>query len=210
MDEAFSDSQETHDLLAKARTGKPGAFDRLFARHRDYLRRMIEMRMDKRAGRRFDASDIVQETHLLAAERLADYLERRPMPFRLWLRRTAYERLLKMRERHVLAQKRSVRREVPISQHSSLDLARRLVSVEASPSEQFDRREMASRVRRAIARLADADQEIVLMLDVEGLSSDEVGHVLQLDGSTVRRRHARILMRLHDLLVNDGLTESQL
>ncbi len=130
------------------------------------------------------------------------------MPFRLWLRKTACERLLKLHRRHLKTQKRSVQREVPLPNRSSLLLARQLIANGPTPSESVVRRDTASRIRRALAQLSDVDREIVLMLDMEGLSSQEAGCVLNTDGSTIRRRHARILKRLHDILLDEGLTES--
>jgi hypothetical protein len=42
---------------------------------------------DPRLRPRVDPSDVVQEAQLDAFRRLADYLQRRPVPFRLWLRK---------------------------------------------------------------------------------------------------------------------------
>jgi hypothetical protein len=45
----------------------------------------------------------VQETHLEAVRRFEAYLDRPPLPFRLWLRQVACDRLLMSRRRHVTA-----------------------------------------------------------------------------------------------------------
>jgi RNA polymerase sigma-70 factor (ECF subfamily) len=66
MDELQPDSAETERLLQEARDGRAEAFDRLFARHRPYLRRVISLRLDPRLRPRVDASDIIQETQLVA------------------------------------------------------------------------------------------------------------------------------------------------
>jgi len=99
MAQVSPDSSETTRLLEQVRDGDRDAFEKLFARHRPYLRQVVSLRLDPKLRARVDASDVVQETHLEAVRRLPDYLKRRPMPFRLWLRKTAYERLL-MIERH--------------------------------------------------------------------------------------------------------------
>ena len=46
---------------------------------------------------RVDPSDVVQEAQMEVVRRMDDYLKRRPMPFRLWLCKTAKERLLNLR-----------------------------------------------------------------------------------------------------------------
>ncbi len=210
MDESAANSTETRRLLAQAAAGEPGAFEQLFSRHRSYLHKVIEMRLDDRMRRRVDASDVLQETQLEATRRLPDYLQRRPMPLRLWLRKTAHERLIKLREHHVLAGKRAVGREAPLARRSSMQLAERLLGSATTPSERANRRETAQRLRQAVAGLPDHERDVVLMLDFEGLSSREAALVLNVDTSTVHRRHGRALMRLHKILTDRGLTESQL
>lgn len=210
MDESAANSTETRRLLAQAAAGEAAAFEQLFSRHRSYLRKVIEMRLDDRMRRRVDASDVLQETQLEATRRLPDYLQRRPMPLRLWLRKTAHERLLKLREHHVLAGKRAVGREAPLPRRSSMHLAERLLGSATTPSERANRRETAQRLRQAVAGLPDHEHDVVLMLDFEGLSSREAALVLNVDTSTVHRRHGRALMRLHKILTDRGLTESQL
>jgi hypothetical protein len=75
------------------------------------------------------------------------------MPFRLWLRRTAQERLL---------------RELPLPEHSSLLLARPFLAPGSTPSQQLAKRELVRQVSQAVARL-EADQEILLLRTHEGL-----------------------------------------
>ncbi len=210
MAESTADSTQTRRLFDRVRAGDATAFDLLFARHRAYLRRIIEMRIDPQLRSRFDASDVLQETQLEAHERLGEYLERQPMPFRLWLRKTAQQRLLRMRREHVEARKRAVDREVPLPQSSSIELARRLLRTGTTPSAQLGRRELAQRVRTAMGQLTEADREILLMRNFEGLTIREVASVLDLDPGTVSRLHGRALLRLERILVDGGLTESQL
>jgi DNA-directed RNA polymerase specialized sigma24 family protein len=61
-----------------------------------------------------------------------------------------------------------------------------------------------------VARLPEADQEILLLRTYEGLSNQEAAYVLGLDPATASKRHGRAVLRLHRLLVEDGLTGSQL
>src|SRR5688572_8419387 len=110
MNSSFVDTAETARLLELIATGDQKAFGPLFQRHRKRLRRVIELRLDWRLRTRLDPSDVVQETEFEVFRRIDDYLLRRPMPFGLWMRKTAQERLLKLREQHLLAAKRSVER----------------------------------------------------------------------------------------------------
>src|SRR5947199_6702535 len=122
---------DTQVLLDQARQGEAAAVDRLLARHREPLRRMIDLRMDPAIAQRVDASDIVQDVLLEASRRLHDYLRDPAMPFHLWLRHIAQDHLIDEYRRHRVAGRRSLDRERPIGggsfgDRSSLDLAAEL------------------------------------------------------------------------------------
>jgi RNA polymerase sigma-70 factor (ECF subfamily) len=201
---AEPDSAQTRTLLEQAGAGDERACERLLGRHRAALREFVELRLDPRLRARLDASDVVQDAQLEALRRFPDYLRRRPMPFRLWLRKTAYERLLMLRREHVDAGRRAVGREARLPDRSSLALAERLLARESSPSRQADRAELARRVRKALGELSEADRDILLMRNYEGLSYEEAGCILAVDPAAARKRHGRALLRLHRLLGDVG------
>jgi RNA polymerase sigma-70 factor (ECF subfamily) len=200
MPSAEHDSQETEDLLEQAAAGDAQAGDRLLQRHRPRLREFVEVHLEPALRARLDASDVVQEAQMEAARRLPDYLRRRPMPFRLWLRKTAYERLLMLRRRHRGAARRATGREVQLPDRSSLALAQRLLAPNSSPSRRADREEQAGRVRQALARLTATEREVLLMRHYEDLSYEEIGCILGVEAAAVRKRHGRALVRLHKAL----------
>ena len=65
-------------------------------------------------------------------------------------------------------------------------------------------------MRAAVARLAEDDREIILMRTFEGMAFEEVARLLGVESAAARKRHGRALLRLHQILADDGLTESQL
>jgi RNA polymerase sigma-70 factor (ECF subfamily) len=161
MAELKPDSSATKRLLMEAASGDRGAFDDLFSRHERSLQRFIEVRLDRRLRARLDPSDLVQETQLQAFRKLDDYLRRRPMPFKLWLQKTALERLHKARRRHLRAQRRSVERELPLPDRSSRILARQILA-DAEPSQRLSREEVLRLVGEAIAELGEIDRGILI------------------------------------------------
>jgi RNA polymerase sigma-70 factor (ECF subfamily) len=208
MNEVPPDSTETDRLLRLAHAGDQRAFEQLFARYRSFLHQVIALRLDPKLRPRVDPEDVVQETQLEVFRRLGDYLERQPMPFRVWLRKTACERLLKLREHHVAA-RRSVQREVPLPQRSSLLLAQQLLAAGSSPSQQLSRREIARRMNGALTQLPEADREVLLMRHFEGLSYEEVGAALEIAPAAARKRYGRALLRLQQFLIDSGLLEDE-
>jgi RNA polymerase sigma-70 factor (ECF subfamily) len=209
MNDLQPDSAQTQSLLEQAQTGDRQAFEELFARHRPYLRQLVELRLDPKLRTRVDPSDVVQEAHLEAFRRLNAFLRERPMPFRLWLRQIAYDRTLKAWRHHRGTARRAAGREVPLPERSSLVFAKQLLAGGSTPSQSLDRRELAQRLRRAMAQLPPADREVILMRHFEGLSNQEVGCLLGMDPATVSKRHGRAMLRLHKILFEGGMMEYQ-
>jgi RNA polymerase sigma-70 factor (ECF subfamily) len=188
-----ADSTTTDDLLAAAAQGNDGAWEQLLARHRPYLRQVVEVRLDPALRSRVDASDVVQETLVVASRRIDDFLARRPTSFRLWLRRKALERLVEARRRH-LAEKRDARRDFSITDASSLAIARGFLHDGGGHA--AVRREMTDQVRTAISQLSPMDQEIILLRHAEGLANAEAAEVLEVDARTASKRYGRAVGRL--------------
>jgi RNA polymerase sigma-70 factor (ECF subfamily) len=203
------DSEEIRRLLQQVRAGDASALDRLLALHRGYLHRVVELRLEPRLRARLDASDVVQEAQLQASRRIADYLEREPMPFRLWLRKTTCECLLTLRRHHAEAECRAVDRELPLPEDSSLLLAQQLLAGNASPGRQLLAQERVRQVRQALAGLAETDREIILLRNFEELSNQETAQILGLEPAAASKRYARALLRLRHQFAQVGLTGSQ-
>lgn len=202
-----ADSEETRDLLESSRAGDSQAFEELFDHYRAFLHRVVELRMCNKVRARVDPSDVVQETQLEAFRRLDDYLARQPMPFRLWLHKTAQEKLWKIQRGHLETGRRAMDQEVPLPEGSSWALVRGLLNPDSTPSQQMEKSEAAKKVRQAIARLAEADREILLMRNFEGLTNQEVAQLLDLEPATASKRHGRALLRLREVLLDVGVTE---
>jgi RNA polymerase sigma-70 factor (ECF subfamily) len=209
MADPFCDSPETGRLLQRARRGEPAAVGQLMARHRAYLRRMVQLRMDPRIRGRVDASDVVQEAQIEALRRLREYLGQAALPFRLWLRQIAYDRLLMLQRRHAAAARRTVARDVALPADASGQLAQRLFSTKSTPSIHMAREELSRRMSDALLRLSEDDREIVLLRNFEELSNSEAAQVLQIEPATASKRYGRALLRLRAALSADGAREVQ-
>jgi RNA polymerase sigma-70 factor (ECF subfamily) len=169
---------------------------------------MVKVRMDPALAPRFDPSDVVQEALLEADAELDEYVLVRPVAFYPWLRQIAWERLLRLRDEHLKAQKRSVMREATaqlgLSQESVTCLVGRLADNLPTPSEQMVRSELRRRIQEGLASLRPRDREILELLYLEQLKTGEVADVLEISAGNVRARHLRALQRLARTLQNDG------
>lgn len=200
--------EEVDRLLAAARNGKDGAVTELLAAHRDILRRMIALRLDPALARRLDASDVVQDVLFEASQRLEAYLANPVMPFHLWLRQIAQDRMIDAHRRHRQAQRRSLDREQPLrpgpEDSSQADPAAAFVDRELTPAAAALHRERADLFQEALTKLPDEDREIILQRHVEQLSNQEVAQLWQLSEAAASMRYLRALRRLRTMLTENS------
>lgn len=198
---------ETDQLVRQAAGGDPSAAQLLLRRHRDRLRRMVDLRMDPRLRARIDPSDVVQEALADAWQKLPGYLEEQPIRFYPWLRQIAWNRLVDLYRHHIVARKRSVDAEAPrslsIPKSSTIHLVEQLAGSLPSPSRHLLRLELRQRVSAALDALSEGDRETILLRHLERLSMAEVGAVLGITEGSARNRHLRAIRRLRALLVDE-------
>jgi RNA polymerase sigma-70 factor (ECF subfamily) len=202
------DSDYTQLLLEQAAAGEAKAVENLLARHRPALRQAVHRRLDPRVKPRVDPSDVVQETQIEAANRLGEFLRSRPMPFRLWLLKTAHERMKKIERHHLETAKRAMEKQVPLPANTSLHLARGLIARGLGPAAHASRAEVIRKIRLMLGSLSETDCEIIMLRNFEELSNDEVACVLDIQPETARKRYVRALVRLQQLAVEQGLSEA--
>jgi RNA polymerase sigma-70 factor, ECF subfamily len=201
----WPESDKTQELLLGIKDGDAEAMNRLLERHRDAVRRLVQMRLDVRVQRRVDVSDVVQEVFVEASRRLHEFVKAPPMAFHLWLRQITKDRIIDAHRRHRASAKRSVDREqamhVPAGMdRSSIELAAQLVDGELTPQAAATQQEMAKRVEAAISELADQDAEIIIMRHYEHLTNQEIAQALELTEPAASMRYLRAVRRLRELL----------
>lgn len=201
----WPDGEQTDELLVGARKGDNEAVDRLLDRHRDSLRRMIGMRLDRKLSRRVDVSDVVQDVLVEASRRLQSYLANPAMAFHLWIRQIAKDRIIDAHRRHRVSAKRSVDREQPLAavgpvDQSTIELAAQLCDDQLTPAAAATQRELAAHVHSAIELLDENDQEIILMRHFEQLSNQEIAAALDLTEPAASMRYLRALKKLRKSL----------
>ncbi len=201
----WPEGDHTHQLLDRVRDGDSDAVNHLIDRHRQAVRRLVQMRMDQAIAQRVDASDVVQDVMFEASRRLSDYINNPVMPFHLWLRQLAKDRIIDMHRRHRAARRRSVDREQPVASlgnddQSTADLARLLRDAELTPAAASVRREMVEQFLGAVNQLEDADREIIMMRHFEHLTNAEAAQALDLSAPAASMRHLRAIRKLQDIL----------
>ena len=200
-----NDPSDTVHLLERLRAGDRQALTDLFQRHRERLRRMVELRMDPRLQSRVDASDVLQDAFLDVAARLDSYLQGSALSAFLWLRLVVGERLAICHRRHLGTRMRDAGHEVslyrdPLPQASSAALASMLLGRLTSPSRAALRAERVLQVQEALNELDPLDREVVALRSFEQLSRAETAQVLGISEGAAAQRYIRALKRLKAIL----------
>jgi RNA polymerase sigma-70 factor (ECF subfamily) len=198
-------TSETDWLLQQAARGDGQFLGTLLARHRDRLRRMVALRLDRRLQGRIDPSDVIQEAYLEASARLAEYLRDPSMPFFLWLRFLTGQKLITLHRHHLGVKMRDAEQEVALyhgslPQASSAALAAQLLGRDTRPSEAAIRAEMKIRVQEALNSMPLLEREILALRHFEQLSRAEIAQVFGISEAAAGKRYLRALERLKQIL----------
>ncbi|WP_417848230.1 sigma-70 family RNA polymerase sigma factor [Thalassoglobus sp.] len=209
----WPEHEVTQQLVQAVANGDELAVNDLMNRHRDALRRLIHFRLDRKISARVDASDVVQDVLLEANQRLKDYVANPVMPFHLWVRQLAKDRMIDLHRRHH-AKKRTVDKEQPLQRRkfgdqSSLNLAAQLSDQELTPAAATIRKELEERFLEALSQIDDDDREIIVMRHIEHLGNSEVAQALKLSPAAAGMRYLRAIRRLKTILTATDESESE-
>ena len=174
----------------------------VFANHRDRLKRMIDLRMDRRLAGRVDASDIIQESFIEAADRYDEFIDKdEGVSVFVWLRFLTVQKLNQVHRRHMEVKARSVKREVSVQadgfpEASSIYLAAFLADSMTSPSQAVAKKEAQARLLEQLEEMSPADREILALRHFEQLSNAEAAEVIEISQDACYRRYVRALKRI--------------
>ena len=200
-----SEPSDVVELQRRIERGDEAALLDLFTRHRDRLKRMVKLRLDRRLQGRIDASDVLQEASIDVVRRAREYMARPSMPAFLWLRWITGERLLSLHRRHLGSKVRDAGLEVSLHhgalpQATSVSLAAMLLGRLTSPTRAAQRAELQLRLQDALNAMDPVDREILTLRHFEDLNNNETAQVLGISKTAASNRYIRALKRLKDAL----------
>lgn len=177
-------------LLSRIREDAPGAFDEFVER---FGGRIYAFGM-KFCGEREDAKDVLQET-LLQAYRSLQKLDN-PDALVSWLYRVAANACLMRRRKGKFEPEREISLEELMPRPGEAPGVE-IPDPAAAPHDDLLREETRRRVQTAIGDLPDAYRIVLVMRDMEQLSTQEVAEALGLEISAVKMRlhRARLMVK---------------
>jgi RNA polymerase sigma-70 factor (ECF subfamily) len=206
-------------MFALAAAGDTVAWGSLLMQHGDRLCRMATFRLDPRLRGRVDASDVVQEAYLEAADHRSNYFgQAERAPLFLWLRGIVGNKLLEAHRHHLGTRMRDANRDVALDpgfadgtglDATSAALLAELTGHGAGPGTAATGAEVGDRLREALAAMDPIDREVLALRHFEQLTNLEAAAVLGIHENAAAKRYVRALKRLKDILADmpGGLTE---
>lgn len=169
------------ELLEMIRAGEPEAFERFVDRFGDQIFG-FGYRM---CGHREDAREVVQDTLLASYRSLRKLKHHKAM--RSWVYRVAANACLMMRRKgkHEPDREISLDEVMPRFKDGALP---EIPDVSALPDEELARSELNGIIRQAVDALPPLYRVVLVMRDMDGLSTHEVAEALGVPGSTVKMR----------------------
>jgi RNA polymerase sigma-70 factor, ECF subfamily len=202
------ETAEYDERLRLAAAGDGESWESLVGTSRHWLRRMVAIRLDHRIQGRVDPSDVIQDAYLDAWRDLGSYLNRPEIPFFLWLRGIAGNKVPELHRRHLGTQMRDPRREVSIRDAAMAEtttaVAAHLLGDLTRASEEAARLELKLRRQDALDVMDPIDREVLALRHFEQLSPAETARVLGIKEKAVAMRYMRALRRLKEILKSLG------
>jgi RNA polymerase sigma-70 factor (ECF subfamily) len=143
--------------------------------------------------RRVSVADVMQETWLVAFRRIAEFEDRGDGAFDAWLAAIADLKLREAVRHHLLTEKRAGLREVTRgARPNSSAFAGR----EPSPSDAAIGEETRSRAERALAGLPEDYRQVLLLVQVEGLTLAGAAARMERSYEATKKLYGRAVSRL--------------
>jgi RNA polymerase sigma-70 factor (ECF subfamily) len=187
--------------LQAARAGSRSALGRALDAARPLLLKIAADEPGADLQGKVGASDVVQESMADAVRGFAQFQGVTPADWAAWLGQVLRCNLRDCARRYRGADKRDVRREVPLADGSTSSApALPLAADDTSPDGRLLAAERAQRLERAVARLPAEQQQALRLRNQEGLSFEEVGRRLGRSAEAARKLWARALACLAEAL----------
>jgi RNA polymerase sigma-70 factor (ECF subfamily) len=176
-------------LASRASQGDRQSFGQLYERYVDRIYRYIYFKV----GSREEAEDLASQTFLKAWDAIGDY-EWRNHPFGAWLFRIAH---------NLVVDYHRARRDTLTLDDASPQLERKASRDEIRPERVLAELISTDRVRQAIGRLTEEQQQVLILRFFEGLSTGEVAEIMGKRRGAVRGLQFRALSALRELLYRE-------
>ncbi|HEY4760355.1 MAG TPA: sigma-70 family RNA polymerase sigma factor [Thermoguttaceae bacterium] len=198
-------------LLTQARACAPECLGRLSQYYSNYLKLLVATQIDEKLQARCSPSDVVQETYCEAHRDFEKFRGTTEAEFLAWLRTILVNNMAREVEKHLLAAKRDVRREVSLEamgealERSAARLESVLVDRGHSPSSSVHRHERAIMLANLLAEMPSDYRKVLLLRHCEGLPFKDLAQRMGRSAGAVRMLWLRAIGQIREQLSARGM-----
>jgi RNA polymerase sigma-70 factor (ECF subfamily) len=186
LEAAATELELARDLMG----GGPQAFERfLDLYHTKIFRYAYTM-----CGHREDAEEVAQETLFQVFRSFAQLKE--PEKLKAWVFRIAKNVCLMKRRKSLFAPREEVSLDELRPARSGEHLKLEIADWSKLPEDLAANRELHAALQASVRSLPETYRAVFLLRDVEGFSTDEAAHILELTPDTIKQRLHRARLRL--------------
>jgi RNA polymerase sigma-70 factor (ECF subfamily) len=189
LEQARGEDWSDEQVVARVLAGETALYEILMRRHNQRLYRIARAILRDDA----EAEDVMQDAYVRAYQKLASFEGR--AKFSTWLTRIAVHEAL------ARCQRRSRFQSLDGTDSSHGDLMNSSTSSDRSPEQKSYDRELSGVLEKAVLSLPDDYRMVFMLRDVEGMSTEETAHSLNLTQENVKvrlhRAHAKLRKELY-------------
>lgn len=203
-----SPQDELTELIGSARSGNRDALNVLLRASRAALQVRAANELPADVRRRVDPSDVIQEVLLEANRDFESFQGRSSEEWRHWLQRVLEHNVVECLRQHIVAERRSVRREFP--GEGGKPCVEQFPDADSSPSHRAMRTEAAQRLRDVRSSLEPDHRRILELRYWEDRSLTEIASTMQLSKSGASRLLRSALKELRQRIARQARTDDSL
>jgi RNA polymerase sigma-70 factor (ECF subfamily) len=201
---ALANSSGTNQLLARV-PADPRALAELFARHKERLRRMVRVRLDPRLRGRLDSTRVLDLVYQDFCRRSEEFHGQGALPFYLWLRQVAGQRLALLCEECLGEGRQETGQEITLYRGAlpavnSIALAAQLLGKVNATTQAASRADMQIRLQDALNSMEALERELLVLCHFEDLSNAEAALVLSVEPKIAGQGYIRAMKKLKEIM----------
>lgn len=199
-------TDKTRHLVALVKDGDGAALDQLCRVYGPRVHWIMRLRMGRELRSKLESMDLVQDTLVHALGGLDNFTYRNEGDFVRWLS-TIAENVIRGNLKRLHANKRDIRREVPLDGACATGTHRHVAALgpvdATTPSVIMSRKEELDDLERALNQVKPEYREVIILTKIEGLSYKEMSKRLGKSHDAVRKLVSRAIVALANAFESD-------
>lgn len=191
---------EFSHLLERAKRGEPSAVNQLYQLSQKYLLLIANQNLDPKMLQKFGASDMVQQSMLVANQKMDAFQGETRGEFLAWMRQILLNECRHSTRGFQQTEKRDINREQGLTSPHSESRQPQVADQFLTPSSEAANKEQMQLVAEVLDTLPELDRRVIKMRNWEELSFEEIGEAIDKSADAARKIWSRAIMKLESEL----------